>query len=508
MDMGIATLREECGEPELGPGTEETIEARMPEADVDAVVCIDRSGKVALDPVGMAEYLRDVGYRYVDGRMFRFDGRFLVPASRQDMMDALVDATRLAGHRVMITNTARENVISYWSSISNPERMSGIGAGDGYDGWLIPFENGLYSVGRRRLMPFTPDILFEGCIHTPYSPERADAADARIRPVYERIFGDSETLDFFLLAAGYTLYSERLTPPAIFVLIGRGGTGKSAVLNALEALLGSDRVANMSPAKLSTQFGLSRLKGMAANLCDEAGVRRRDVTVDGDLIKAISGGRPWDVEAKFRDIEKFSNKAKLWFASNAMPDLGDTSSGMMRRVFIFPCDTYQKPSSRIYDIMTSADGKAWLAINALRAFIEFKWSGEEEFHPPEAMESRKSEFCIQDTVLSWVMDTCGTLEDREVVRDYLDRMDTTSAYDDYRMKTMEDGRTPIVRNTFVSRICTEYGMRASRRTIRGPKGNTSRAILVKASPGSLAKTPDDVRRARVEKDIKGAEDEE
>ena len=474
MSDGIEAMRERYGKPVLGPGGDPESPCRdiMPMAEGREVIKTDAKGHTAVDQVGMAEYLRDIGFRYVDQRYYRFDGRFLQPSTRQEMMDEMVTVTRESGIRVMVNTSTRDNVIAYWMSIANPSRVESITSPSDislYDGWLIPFENGIYSVGRAELLPFTPDVMFKGCVHARYDPDKAreKKLDRRMRNLYLGILGSQDVMDVFLLAVGYTLYSEVLSPPAIFLLIGGGETGKSAILNVLEALLGSDRVANMSPTKLSTQFGLSRLRGMAANLCDESGMRSRFSLVDGDLLKAISAGRPWDSEQKFQDIEKYRNEAKLWFAANSMPDLGDTSSGMMRRVYIFPCNIRQRAGDRIYEKMTAPDALAWLAYNSLKAFILFKWEGSERFRPPYEMERMKTDFCLQDTLMDYINYSCGTIEDHELIRNWLEGKSVSALYEDYKNYTIDCGRSmPSIRNTFRSRLCTEYRMTTKKISVR------------------------------------------
>ncbi len=484
MSDGIAEMRSLYGKPVLGPGAEAMEPAPVAVPDGTCVVRTDGKGGATVDQIGMAEYLRDLGFRYVDKRVYRFDGRFLIPADKQDLCDEMVLAARATGQRAMVNTSMKDNVVSYWTTIANPERMMGtVSPADmmDYDGWLIPFENGIYNVGKAGLMPFTPDVLFKGHIHADYEPGIAldPAVDMRMRNMYLRIFGSEAVLDFFLLATGYTLYSPVLSPPAIFILLGGGETGKSAILNVLEALLGPDRAANMSPSKLSTQFGLARLKGMAANLCDESGIRSRFSLVDSDLLKAISAGRPWDVEQKFRDVEKYRNEAKLWFAANSMPDLGDTSSGMMRRVYIFPCLIKQRASDRLYDAMTTREALAWLAYHSLYAFIMFKWGGTEKFAAPKEMEDMKIEFCLQDSISEYLYSLCETL-DNDTLREWLDGRVISDLYDDYKNFTMECGRSlPVMRNTFRSRLCTEYRLVTKRRTFRDGVKVTSLMVFEK-----------------------------
>ncbi len=440
-----------------------------------------KSGKYSLDQVAIAEYLRDVGYRFVDDVVYRFDGKYLSPVSKKELEDDVVAVTRTVPNPPMVSCRAKSDILGYWSSIAVPKEVECMISTEelehDYSGWLIPFENGIYKVDEDRLVPFTPDVLFTSHIHADFVP---NCENEEVEAIYRNILGDEDTLRFFYQAVGYTLYSDVLNPPAIFVLQGPGETGKSAILTALECLIGRDKAANLSPAKLSEQFGPYRLKGMVANLCDEAGNRGGTfVKINGDMLKAISAGHPWDVERKYHDVEKYSNEAKLWFAANNTPDLGDSSSGMMRRVFIFPCTTKQNSQDRIYSKMCSPEGLSWLAFRALKEFLRFKLSGQAEFVESEAMASMKGLFQTMDPLIDFIVDETGaSFSDREGIRDSLDRASTVDLYDKFKFHAQRFGWTnPMKKGVFISRICTEYDMGVKHIAVRdGLKTSTYRGF--------------------------------
>lgn len=453
----------------------------LPPPDIDlaerGLLTLDaKSGKYVVNQVAITEYLRDMGYRFVDDVVYRFDGRYLSPVSKKELEDEVIAVTRTVTNPPMVSCKVKSDILSYWSSIAVPKRVKCTTSTEelecDYSGWLIPFENGIYKVDEDRLVPFTPDVLFTSHIHADFVP---NCENEEVEAIYRNILGDEDTLRFFYQAVGYTLYSDVLNPPAIFVLQGPGETGKSAILTALECLIGKDKAANLSPAKLSEQFGPYRLKGMVANLCDEAGNRGgRFVKINGDMLKAISAGHPWDVERKYHDVEKYSNEAKLWFAANNTPDLGDTSSGMMRRVFIFPCTTKQNPENRIYSKMCSSEGLSYLAFKALEEFLRFKLSGQAEFVESDRMLSMKELFHTMDSLSDYISEGIAPLSDREAIRDYLDRKAPKEIYQEYVVHARENNwDNPLKKGTVVSRLCTEYGLGVKTFFVRDGLKNTS-----------------------------------
>lgn len=468
-----------------------------------------KTGTTKVSQSKMAEYLRDCGFRSVDdSRIVEFDGRFYNTVKKPLLYDAIINATHVEGGvSPNLTRNFMEDVITYWKTISKPGCAEGENTLSTYDletrysGWIIPFENGLYNVRDDELLPFTPDLLFETYIHADYIPDE----DCReIEEVYEGIFKDPEVREFFYLAVGYTLYSPTLTPPAIFLLLGPGKTGKSAILNTLQELLGDENVANLSLVKLSSQFGLSRLKGLSANLCDEAGRKNGVYTqVDSDLLKAISAGRPWEVEQKFKDVEQYHNMAKLWFAANSMPDFGDSSSGMMRRIFAFPCVVEQKDSNQIYRPMKSEKGKAWLAFKALRAFLKFRWEGQMEFNPPEVMERAVSDYAVLDSVSEYILDVtkANGLNDKETIRDYFNDMPVSEAYTGYSTWAVDNGYSNRVKSgTFKSRIVMDFNMTRYVKNVYLDSGKTSNTFFIKPEELEAREEKKKLRMNNIKKD--------
>lgn len=456
--------------PEFRPvqADQEEMDSELYTVGPDEVVRISpKTGESKLSIVKTAKYLCDCGFRYYDGRFYRFDGRHFELCTKDDVDDFVSEAVRKVNgsNWPEVRSDHFTNIRKFFTTLAKPDKIYDIQGGlsteeleSRYDGWMVPFENGIYSLLHDELLPFTPSIFFDRHIHARYMP---DEDNPQLESLYLNIFGDRETLEFFYLAIGYTLYSETLNPPAIFLLLGGGETGKSAVLHVLESLLGSSYVSNESLSKLSTPFGLARLRGMAANICNESGNTSRFSTahpIDGDLLKAISAGNPWDSEAKFQDICKFQNKAKLWFASNNMPDFGDTSSGMIRRLYIFPCKIKQDPSIKLYNLLTSPEGKAWLAFKALKTFIRFKWEGGGEFRESRKMLYQKEMFSEQDPVREFLNETLSA-SDAESVRHALDKVSVSDLYSEFRTFQIDSGKSVMLsRKGFKNKILTEYGL--------------------------------------------------
>ena len=154
--------------------------------------------------------------------------------------------------------------------------------------------------------------------------------------------------------------------------------------------------------------------------------------------------------------------------------------------------------------MTTREALAWLAYHSLYAFIMFKWNGTERFDPPEEMEGMKTEFCLQDSLTEYLYAMCDTL-DNETLRDWLEGKNTADLYEDYREFVTTSGRSlPVMRNTFRSKLCTEYRLNTKRRSIRDGVKVTSIMVFEKLPDPAIEKLcrdPDAEEKAEPAEDI-------
>lgn len=82
--------------------------------------------------------------------------------------------------------------------------------------------------GMRTLLPFTPYMPFTHCLHAMYRPldHQCPVADKW----FTRMIPDDDTRRFVFEMVGYILYHKDMAElPALFILFGPGGTGKSTV---------------------------------------------------------------------------------------------------------------------------------------------------------------------------------------------------------------------------------------------------------------------------------------
>ena len=446
---------------------------------------MDFSGKNGpkIDQDEMAKCLGELGYRYFDHDYFQFNGCYYQRVDEHALFDEIVRMTQQGPHPPVPSIQFKRNVISHFESLFPlPDGSEAIAKDPRYDDWLIPFENGIYNVYRDELLPFSPFVGITSMIHADYIPEEHHPVERLYRMMLPD--DDGKTLDCFLQAVGFTLYSPKMDPPAIFLLVGPGGSGKSTILRILETLLGSDAVSSSNPYQLSTQFGIANLKGKKANLCDETAttVNSHRSRIDGDIIKALASGGNVKLEKKYQDAQNYNNDAKLWFASNGIPDLGDTTKGMERRVYAFSFGNDLREAGVTdsdFDTLFSYEGLAWLAFRSLKAYVSFLITRNKDLDMSESMKEFYEVLFAHDAFVAFFRDRVEG-STKEAVQKYLDGKEVTAVYDEFVAFAVEgeyDYYEP--RGKFTQRIRSEYVMGSRTKGVRKNGVPTSRSVFTR-----------------------------
>lgn len=454
--------------------------------DPETCDLLDFTQKGTPIPLGgrIVKYLDRCGYRYDNGSFYIFNGRYYEKVSEDDLSREITESVAFHPRNILLSRNFKKDVISQVKDscpvFGRDDVPDSFMEDPRYDGWLIPFENGIYNVERDELVPFSPYIFFNRILHARYVPNDQHP----VEEIYRSIFPDDATRDFFYLAVGYTLYSHTLNPPALFVLLGPGETGKSAILHTLKTILGPDVTTSLDPVQLSTQFAVVELRNKVANLCTEAAMVRSwgKGNVDGNILKKLSSGETYSIDRKGTSRVDFTNEAKMWFAANDMPNFGDSSSGMMRRVHILPCLERQDSSMMIYDLMCAPEALSWLAFKALKAYVLFRMEGRMEFVDPPQMKRFSEEFSTQDSLMDFLSSIHEDINDRSGIADKLNGKLTSELYDEYKEYVLDSGRTnPLGRRSFTNRICLEYNLTMLKESYRkdGSGSVSSRNRFVK-----------------------------
>lgn len=195
----------------------------------------------------------------------------------------------------------------------------------------IPLKNGVYSMEKNKLLPYTPDLFFKQKSILPifYNP---NASCPEIEKFILEITDNEQTAKLLFQIIAYTLHRANPLQKAFF-LVGSGANGKSTYINLIRAFLGEHNVSNIPFQNLEkNRFSLANLYGKYANLF--ADLPKESLT-SVSFFKTLTGEDSISAEKKF--VQKtidFKNFAKLIFSANQFPKVYDDNQAFFRRLIV------------------------------------------------------------------------------------------------------------------------------------------------------------------------------
>ena len=448
-----------------------------------SIISVGPKGGVSYNPSGVIDYLRSQRIVFENGIPRRFNGRIYEKITNQQVKDYIYDACEDSGISYTPTDTEIKNTISAATSMLRAERvLRGFPEPEMEEKYLSElglavFENGILNIETQELLPFTPYLYLTSYIHARFDPSITDS-DAR--RILTGIIPNQETLDFFYEMCGYIIFEQQMYPPALFNIYGPGKCGKSTLAETIGTIMGRESTAKIGIGQLTAQFTTAELEGKRLNICGETGGKSSNETkVDGELIKRLADGDEILVERKHRDPHYILNTAKFIFVTNMIPDFGDQSSGLYRRLYVIPCRVEQT-EEKLKEKLVQDDCKSWLINKAWMAYQLFL-RNKKEFRVSPQMKLELNQYMSQDSVLDFLNSTFGTLNRYELAvkiaesEEYSLSVNLYEAYVNYTRLALSQ---PLSRKKFVERIRNEYNLRTKVVAVKIGEGTTTKTKYV------------------------------
>ena len=319
---------------------------------------------------------------------------------------------------------------------------------------LIGFANGVLDIGTGAFMDYTPDMVITNII-----PHRFDwnAQDDDVDALLERIScGDPAIRANLEEVIGLCMYrsNEYATCP---VLIGTGANGKSTYINMLRNVLGDENVSSMDIATMGERFQAASLAGKLANLGDDISNERLRGNVLA-VFKKVVTGEPIRTDVKGGAAFEFKPYCTPIFSCNEMPSLGDSTDGMMRRLFPIPFEARFSAADAGYDPQIgrkmrterAAERLCVLGIYGLQRVVFNNGMSANE----QSTEMRREIATSNNNVLAW-------MEDEERTPDSIDGLACSTVYDAYRWWCQGSGAQPCGKNKFGRELKALYGFKSA-----------------------------------------------
>lgn len=237
------------------------------------------------------------------------------------------------------------------------------------------------------------------------------------------------------------------------VLIGSGSNGKSTYIAALRNVLGAENVSSLDINVVGKPFQAARLVGKLANLGDNISNER----LNGDTLavfKKIVTGEWIYTDVKNGDGFEFKPYCTLVFSCNEFPSLGDSSDGMLRRLFPIPFDArFSKRDAgydpRLYEKLTTEDAAAYMIRLGIEGLARVR------FNHGLTLNARSERLVREvrsdnDSVLQWV-------EDESVSANALAESIIADTYAAYKEWCETGGLRPFNKTKFTRKINDQFG---------------------------------------------------
>lgn len=314
----------------------------------------------------------------------------------------------------------------------------------------IAFDNGVLDVLTGAIVD-DPSLVIVNAIPHSYDPE-AYCADADA--FLDRIScGDGKVRMNLEEIIGLSMYRSNEFGQCP-ILLGSGSNGKSTYIQALRNVLGDENVSSLDIGMLGKPFLVGHLMGKLANLGDDISNERLNGDALGVFKKVATGD--W----VFTDVKngvgfQFKPYALPVFSCNEFPSLGDSSDGVMRRLFPIPFEARFSRSDpdydpRLLDKLRTED--------AARYFIRVGVEGLRRAYDANGMTpNHKGERIVadvlndNDSVLQWIaefeLDECDF--DEKII---------SHCYQEYAGWCAETNMHPFAQGRFTRKINIRYGM--------------------------------------------------
>ena len=318
---------------------------------------------------------------------------------------------------------------------------------------LMGFSNGVLDLENGFLRQ-TADLVITNIIPHDY---HADAYDEAADKFLDRIScGRAEVRANLEETIGMCMYRSNEFGQCP-VLIGSGSNGKSTFILALRNVLGNENVSSLDINIVGKQFQAGRLLGKLANLGDDISNERLNGDVLSVFKKVVTG--EW-IYSDVKNGEGFEFKpyCTLVFSCNEFPSLGDSSEGMMRRLFPIPFEaafakTDPDYDPRIWEKLTSSAAAEYLVrvgVEGLRRLIAQNGMTPNGKSDALAGEVRAD----NDSVLSWV-------EDEMHDGDYFADAVIAWRYESYKAWCESSGLRPFGRQKFTRKINERFELESA-----------------------------------------------
>ena len=242
---------------------------------------------------------------------------------------------------------------------------------------LLCCQNGVIELRTGKLLPNRPDLYLTKNTGVPYQP---DATFPQWDEFLDQATGGNAAMRGALqLEVGYSLQGL-CWEEVFFLLLGKGGTGKSTFLEGVTGTLGDYHVA----ANFSTFLKKDRVSsGPSEDIARLAGARLVTATECDDggrfaaaTLKQLTGGDKVNARFLYQNSFDFHPQFKLFFAVNYLPYMDTDDPAIWRRVILNRFDFHpEQIQTNLKSLFATPEARAAILAWAVKGAVRWYQTG-------------------------------------------------------------------------------------------------------------------------------------
>lgn len=311
--------------------------------------------------------------------------------------------------------------------------------------YLVSFNNGTYNIKDNTLKPNSAqDYIIQG--HN-YSLNITGSAPIT-NQWFKESFGSKEAANVVKTYIGYMFVRTYQNYQKFMILHGKGGDGKSTILNYLRSLIGISNTSNVDLADLvdrsNGKFLTSKLYQKDLNYFADIGDGFMEQT---SILKGLTGGDAITGQFKNKDPFEFINHAKLIFSANALPAFNDFTEGFIRRPIIVEVRKIKQFRDKfsMEDIQAERGAFAYECMVLFKQLLDGNYPGQLDkwgFPTTDEMQKALHTWIINnDFVSRWLDEKCDTSDNNAFEKNIY-------VYDSYKQFCTSEGGHPLGKQKF------------------------------------------------------------
>lgn len=304
----------------------------------------------------------------------------------------------------------------------------------------INLAHGVYDIMKQELVPMRNELVFDYYINIRYIPH-CRLEDAPVFKKYVESSVGIEQYECLMRVLGYCLSSLTKGRKA-FVFYGIGRTGKSTMLNVLEAVIGGGLVSHEAFHTMSGERAKAHYEGKRVNISRETSTK---VNRNEESFKSLISCEFTTGSEKFEKQRDFVSTASFVFAGNTDLEFAHMDDAILDRL-VYIMFTREIPENEIdldleEKLLAEKDVIFSIALDSLKGLIRDKYDFKMASIAEEHIKHRRY---LIHSAESFLTEKCKLSE--------TGRVSKVALYDAYTIFCKANALKPDGRNSFYERV--------------------------------------------------------